>query len=254
MSNTINVNYMTRVYNQYQQNYATKTQEKGNTSFLESVSEKSRSSESIVGNSKTGSVSPKDMTMEEYKQYIYDKISQIPMHPTRASESISITISEAGFEAMKNDPEYEAWVLNDLQIGWSQPDKWSGICGGAFSTIYYGASKEECHAEMWSAGYKNGNGNKIFNDKSENSFWERRMENKKRLETQMKKQQEQKRIQKKQAERTAYEEYVQNKKLLAQDARSNLALEANSADISVTTSQALASYEANFAMTEDNKI
>lgn len=44
---------------------------------------------------------------------------------------------------MKNDPEYEAWVLNDLQVGWSQPDKWSGICGGAFSTIYYGASKED---------------------------------------------------------------------------------------------------------------
>lgn len=83
------------------------------------------------------------MTMVEYKQYIYNKISQIPMHPTRAGESISVTISEAGFEAMKNDPEYEAWVLNDLQVGWSQPDKWSGICGGAFSTIYYGASKED---------------------------------------------------------------------------------------------------------------
>ena len=27
------------------------------------------------------------------------------------------------------------------KLGWSQPDKWSGICGGAFSTIYYGASK-----------------------------------------------------------------------------------------------------------------
>lgn len=111
-------------------------------------------------------MSAKDMTMVEYKQYIYNKISQIPMHPTRAGESISVTISEAGFEAMKNDPEYEAWVLNDLQVGWSQPDKWSGICGGAFSTIYYGASKEECHAEMWSAGYNNGNGGKIFNDKS----------------------------------------------------------------------------------------
>jgi len=36
------------------------------------------------------------------------------MHPTRAGESISVTISEAGFEAMKNDPEYEAWekVIN----------------------------------------------------------------------------------------------------------------------------------------------
>lgn len=143
MSNTINVNYMTRAYNQYQQKNAAKDQEKEDTRFADSVREKSEASGSIVGNSKIGSVSAKDMTMMEYKQYIYNKISQIPMHPTRAGESISVTISEAGFEAMKNDPEYEAWVLNDLQVGWSQPDKWSGICGGAFSTIYYGASKED---------------------------------------------------------------------------------------------------------------
>lgn len=132
MSNTINVNYMTRAYNQYQQKNAAKDQEKEDTRFADSVREKSEASGSIVGNSKIGSVSAKDMTMVEYKQYIYNKISQIPMHPTRAGESISVTISEAGFEAMKNDPEYEAWVLNDLQVGWSQPDKWSGICGGAF--------------------------------------------------------------------------------------------------------------------------
>ena len=128
MSNTINVNYMTRAYNQYQQKNAAKDQEKEDTRFADSVREKSEASGSIVGNSKIGSVSAKDMTMVEYKQYIYNKISQIPMHPTRAGESISVTISEAGFEAMKNDPEYEAWVLNDLQVGWSQPDKWSGIC------------------------------------------------------------------------------------------------------------------------------
>ena len=239
---------MTRAYNQYQQKNAAKDQEKEDTRFADSVREKSEASGSIVGNSKIGSVSAKDMTMVEYKQYIYNKISQIPMHPTRAGESISVTISEAGFEAMKNDPEYEAWVLNDLQVGWSQPDKWSGICGGAFSTIYYGASKEECHAEMWSAGYNNGNGGKIFNDKSKNSFWERRIENKKRIENQVKKQQEKKRIQKKQAERTAYEEYAQNKRLSAQDVRTRLVAESSSFAKTVTISQAVASYEANFTM------
>lgn len=115
MSNTINVNYMTRAYNQYQQKNAAKDQEKEDTRFADSVREKSEASGSIVGNSKIGSVPAKDMTMVEYKQYIYNKISQIPMHPTRAGESISVTISEAGFEAMKNDPEYEAWVLNDCK-------------------------------------------------------------------------------------------------------------------------------------------
>lgn len=242
MSNTINVNDMTKAYNQYRQKMVAKDQEKEDTRFADRVREKSEGSGSIVDTSKTGSVSAKDMTMEEYKQYIYNKISQIPMHPTRAGESVSVTISEAGFEAMKNDPEYEAWVLNDLQVGWSQPDRWSGICGGAFSTIYYGASKEECHAEMWSAGYNNGNGGKIFNDKSKNSFWERRIEN------QVKKQQEKKRIQKKQAERTAYEEYLQNEWLSAQDARARLAAESSSSDKTVTTGQVVASYEANFTM------
>lgn len=61
--------------------------------------------DSVAEGSKTGAISTKDMTMEEYKAYISEKISQIPMHPTRIGESISITISEAGFEAMKNDPE-----------------------------------------------------------------------------------------------------------------------------------------------------
>lgn len=128
------------------------------------------------------------MTMGEYKQYIHDKISQIPMHPTRMNESISITISEAGFEAMKNDPEYEAWVLNDLRTGWAQPDKWAGICGGAYSTIYYGATKEECHAEMWSAGYQNGSGKSLFNSKAKDNFEECKIEQKKRIEEQRRRQ------------------------------------------------------------------
>ena len=72
MSNTINVNYMTRAYNQYQQKNAAKDQEKEDTRFADSVREKSEASGSIVGNSKIGSVSAKDMTMVEYKQYIYN--------------------------------------------------------------------------------------------------------------------------------------------------------------------------------------
>ena len=37
MSNTINVNYMTRAYNQYQQKNAAKDQEKEDTRFADSV-------------------------------------------------------------------------------------------------------------------------------------------------------------------------------------------------------------------------
>ena len=41
MRNTINVNYMTRAYNQYQQKNAAKDQKKEDTRFADSVREKS---------------------------------------------------------------------------------------------------------------------------------------------------------------------------------------------------------------------
>lgn len=115
MNNTINVNYMTRTYSNFLKSNAAKGGKTESPSFCDKVAEKSRN---VSETGKVGDVSAKDMTMDEYKQYIHEKISQIPMHPTRMSENISIHISEAGFEAMKNDPEYEAWVLNDLRTGW----------------------------------------------------------------------------------------------------------------------------------------
>ena len=105
MNNTINVNYMTRTYSNFLKNNEAKGGKTESPSFCDRVAEKSTTA---TETGKAGTVSAKDMTMDEYKQYIHEKISQIPMHPTRMSESISIHISEAGFEAMKNDPEYEA--------------------------------------------------------------------------------------------------------------------------------------------------
>ena len=46
------------------------------------------------------------MTMVEYKQYIYNKISQIQCTPQEQASQYLLQFQEAGFEAMKNDPEY----------------------------------------------------------------------------------------------------------------------------------------------------
>lgn len=190
------------------QNYETKNTDRD---FRDSIVEKAaENADGVAEVFKTETVSTKDMTMEEYKDYISEKISQIPMHPTRIGEFVSITISEAGFEAMKNNPEYEAWVLNDLKIGWSQPDKWAGVCGNAYSTIYYGASKEECHAEMWSAGYQNGNGKSLYNEKSQDSFWERRAERQKRLDERYEELQEKRALAKRLAQEQYYAELAAN--------------------------------------------
>ena len=214
-------------------------------SFVSKVVEKSQN---VSETGKAGYVSAKDMTMDEYKQYIHEKISQIPMHPSRLQESISIHISEAGFEAMKNDPEYEAWVLNDLRTGWAQPDRWAGVCGGAYSTIYYGATKDECHAEMWSAGYQNGNGKSLFDGRAKDSFWERRIEQKKRTKEQIKKEQEKKRVQEEANAKAAMEKSAAHRRLMTQWAKE--AVYSNSALVkSGTVVVANAAYEAN-VMTE----
>lgn len=249
MENTINVNYMTKTYSNFLKNYEAKGGgQTKTTSFSDKVAEKSMGTTNVSETGKMGAVSTKDMTMEEYKQYIHDKISQIPMHPTRMSESISINISEAGFEAMKNDPEYEAWVLNDLRTGWAQADRWAGVGGGAYSTIYYGATKEECHAEMWSAGYQNGSGKSLFDSKAKDSFWERRVERKKQMEAQIEEQQEKKRIQK-----AAMEKSDAHKRLMAQWEKEAVYSDSVLAKLG-TVSTANAAYEASFLMADGGSI
>ena len=181
MNNTINVNYMTKTYNNFLKNY--ETNHSTGKSFIDNVEEKSVA-KAAASTSGTGAVSTQDMTMEEYKQYIYDKISQIPMNPSRMQDNISINISEAGFEAMKNDPEYEKWVLDWLEKDFTAYNPWTSTCGGCYCVKYIGASPEEYRGESWYAGYQNGKGASIYNEKSKDSFWERRIEREKRLKEQ----------------------------------------------------------------------
>ena len=93
MNNTIHVNCMTRTYSNFLKTNEAKGGKPESPSFCDRVAEKSRK---VSETGKAGAVLAKDMTMDEYKQYIHEKISQIPMHPTRMSENISIHISEAG--------------------------------------------------------------------------------------------------------------------------------------------------------------
>ncbi len=52
------------------------------------------------------SSSPAGMKMGEYKRYIYGRISELPVHPTQLNCSASVFISEEGFSAMQDSPEF----------------------------------------------------------------------------------------------------------------------------------------------------
>lgn len=145
--------------------------------------------------------SPQEMTMEEYKQYIAQKIRQLPVHPSRRQENISVIISEEGYEAMKNDPEYEAWVLNDLRSAWSQPCFCFGNESKTYTSIYYGASKEECRSETWSVPVRSAS------DRAR----ERREENRRRLAKKIKKQKLQRELRELAYQRKEYQRKIVKK-------------------------------------------
>ncbi len=92
-----------------------------------------------------------DMTMEEYKQYIYDKIIRMPVNYSQIQDAVSINISEEGFAAMKADPEYEKWVLDTIRRDLSAYNPWGTMGESTYRSHYFGATKQEykgyCYAK-----------------------------------------------------------------------------------------------------------
>lgn len=114
-----------------------------------------------------------NMTLEEYKQYIYNKISEIPMHPSQILRSVSVFISDEGFEAMQKDSEYEKWVLDTLKQDFGFYDPWCSVSGGSFTVHRFGKSKEEYRGDSWYTGFQGGR-SAFFNEEEEESFWKKR--------------------------------------------------------------------------------
>ncbi len=120
------------------------------------------------------SFSRENMPLEEYKQYIYQKISQIPIHPSQHMMSAAVHITDAGFEAMRNDEEYEKWVLDVLRRNFGMNDPWAEVCGESFSVHRFGATREEYRGDKWYTGFRGGRGRSVYEKEAEESFWEKR--------------------------------------------------------------------------------
>ena len=230
MSNTINVNGMTSYYSSFIKSVTSQTSvDKGSKvnsgtltgkkdSFISSLSSKAETANTIEG---ATAVSTKDMTLEEYKNYIHEKISSFSLCSDRMGDCISINISENGFKAMQSDPEYEKWVLQDIQNGFSTPlPGWVRAIGGTdFVVANYGATKEECSCTSWSMGYQNGTGDKVWEAQSKGSFWTKRAEQKKiqdRIDKKAaeKKELEEKWLQEAAEKRQAYTDFLNGKAML----------------------------------------
>ncbi|MDE6714611.1 MAG: hypothetical protein K2K20_12865 [Lachnospiraceae bacterium] len=116
--------------------------------------------------------SKEEMTMDEYKQWIMNQMSGMPVSSwVRSSfSSGALVIKEEAFERMKSDPEYEEYVLNRIRSYYSASSGWS-IGSNNVSYEVIGASPEECYGYAGPAG---GSGSNIAGN--EKSWWEKRHE------------------------------------------------------------------------------
>ena len=128
-------------------------------------------------------ISPKEMTLDEYKNYIESKLQNIPRNFTRYRDDVTVVISDEGFRAMQNDSAYESWVLDSVREELSFPDYLCGYPGtyGRYDVMQFGASKEDFRGHM-SAIHKNDS-----RHVEEETYWERRL---KRLKARLKAEQE----------------------------------------------------------------
>lgn len=220
MDNMMNFSYMTRFCHTILKTCQMQSKQTGSTGFYDKLVEKTVEAQ---GTSKTEETSeipkvqePRTMSMAEYKLYLYDKIASLPVHSSNMQDSVSVQISDAGLEAMKNDPEYEKWVLDCLKTNFQYPDPWSSMCGGKFAVFYFGATKEESHGESWRLGFRNGNGQKLFNEKAKDSFWERRQKRRKEWLAQLDELEEKKALSKRMARSQYFMELSSIKPLLGE--------------------------------------
>lgn len=115
-----------------------------------------------------------NMTMEEYQAHFYSMLGTIPYHPTRLNDDVVVSISEEGWEQMKNDPEYEAWVLGYFVEDRAVPNPFYGWGGNSGSLVieHFGASIEEHHGEGYSKSDTGSGGSKT--EREQESWWDKR--------------------------------------------------------------------------------
>ena len=170
MSNTIQPGYGTRTYSSH-----TKAREARQTGtqgsiFMDMAARASEKKNGVVEVNGTEATQQKAELskaeeMQLFKKEFYEDLSKIICNPTVSNAAVNI--SDAAFQAMKDDPEYWAQVLALLQrdLGASFAPRYCSIL------IAVGTNLDQYRADSWPVG-----NDSEFHSRSKGSFWEQRME------------------------------------------------------------------------------
>lgn len=178
MNQTIYVDYLTKICQNMEKNngekyYTSKSSEKPSASFWDTVTEKMAENNKISEAENMQTFSVKDMTLEEYKQYIYGRIADFGLRPACF---MAVDITDEKFEAMKNDPEYENHVLDHLRKDFKYNALWENISKGAGESRSFRKCRKAYQRRV--RRYI------IVNRKAEKSYWKKREERRRKLQRQ----------------------------------------------------------------------
>ena len=97
-------------------------------------------------------VSTENMSMAEYQAWFYALLDTIPYDSTRINDTTSISISDRGWEQMRKDPDYEAWILGYFVEDRSVRNPFFGWGNNEGCMIFerFGASIEEHRGDGFS--------------------------------------------------------------------------------------------------------
>lgn len=131
-----------------------------------------KAGKSVLEKNGADDISRDDMTMEEYKRFITALMDSIPFDVSQRNCTEIWSISEQGWEQMKKDPDYEAWVLGYTVQNRSVhfPAMLSGVSN--LCTEKFGASIEQHIGQSVSTG--SGGGKSSSKDDDEETWWQKR--------------------------------------------------------------------------------
>lgn len=133
-----------------------------------------------------------EMSMDEYKKYIYGILDKIPYDPSQLRDTQFIDITEKGWEQMKNDPKYEAWVVGYFKVDRSVHVPFANYPGVQpnIHTEHFGATIDEHLGQSYPQSMKTGN------EKDSEGWWKKRQKRHEEFRRQVKEYEEKRRISK----------------------------------------------------------
>jgi hypothetical protein len=182
---TFMVNQMSKLnkyYDNILKSYSSLTKTAGNnsTTFEQALNkisaEKANNAEQtykpnqVSAAQKVSNVPVKDMSLDEYKEYIHDKITNLYLNPLQGDVQYSIQISDEGFERMQKEPEYEKYVLNSIQSN-MKFTPYIPFSGATYISLYYDKDISKEHGYGYTLGSEYNN--PLCANSTKKSFWEK---------------------------------------------------------------------------------